>query len=439
MKRIFLTLLVHILIFSSCQKNKSEYTLLTSSPDFLRKAELKLTQVIIHDVFGPPVAARIYAYSSLAAYEALLPQYPQYRSMAGQLNEYTATPKPEVNQEYCYPLASTRAFLMVGRHWTFSGNMIDDFEKDFYESFEKVLPSDVYERSMQYGEAVAKHVIAYSLKDHYKETRGFRYTVTNQKGSWVPTPPAYMDALEPFWAKIRPMVLDSAAQFRIEGFPVYSIDSKSDCFKEAKEVYDAVKFSTEEQKEIANFWDCNPFKLNIQGHAAFATKKMSPGGHWMSIVGLTTRQAHKDFMQTAEAYLLTSIALFDGFIACWDEKYHSVRIRPETYINNEIDDQWQPLLQTPPFPEYPSGHSVVSASSAVVLTALMGDRLAFADSSEVAYGLPVRQFSSFKAAATEAAVSRLYGGIHFKSGIEDGFNQGESVGDWILNHIKTKN
>lgn len=438
MKLLFLIIAANVLILTSCQKDKSEYTSLTSNPDFLRKAERKLTQVIIHDVFGPPVAARIYAYSSLAAYEALLPMYPQYRSMEGQLNEYTATPKPEANQEYCYPLASSRAFLMVGRQWTFSGDIIDDFEKDFYKSFEDALPSDVYERSMQYGEAVAKHVISYSLKDHYKETRGFRYTVTNHKGSWVPTPPAYMDALEPFWAKIRPMVLDSAAQFRIEGFPAYSTNSNSDCFKEAKEVYEAVKFSTKEQKEIANFWDCNPFKMNIQGHAAFATKKMSPGGHWMSIVGLTTRQAHKDFMQTAEAYLLTSIALFDGFIACWDEKYHSVRIRPETYINNLIDDQWQPLLQTPPFPEYPSGHSVISASSAVVLTALMGDHLNFADSSEIAYGLPVRQYPSFKAAATEAAISRLYGGIHFKSGIDDGFSQGEFVGSWILNHIKTK-
>ncbi|WP_420154562.1 vanadium-dependent haloperoxidase [Siphonobacter sp.] len=438
MKRLPLLLLLPMLIFSSCQKNKQEYTRLTNNPEFLRKAERKLTQVIIHDVFGPPVAARIYAYSSLAAYEALLPAYPQYRSMAGQLNEYTATPKPEADQEYCFPLASSRAFLLVGRQWTFSGGMIDDFEKDFYESFEKALPSDVYDRSMQYGEAVAKHVIAYSLKDQYKETRGFRYTVTNQKGSWVPTPPAYMDALEPFWAKIRPLALDSATQFRLKGFPAYSDNPASDCYKEAKEVYEAVKFSTEEEKEIANFWDCNPFKMNIQGHAAFATKKMSPGGHWMSIVGLTTRKTQKDFMQTAEAYLLTSIALFDGFIACWDEKYRTVRIRPETYINNLIDDQWQPLLQTPPFPEYPSGHSVVSAASAVTLTAVLGDHLTFADSSELAYGLPVRQYSSFKAAATEAAISRLYGGIHFKTAIDDGFSQGESVGTWILHKIKTK-
>jgi hypothetical protein len=178
--------------------------------------------------------------------------------------------------------------------------------------------------------------------------------------------------------------------------------------------------------------------MHQQGHLMYATKKITPGGHWMGIVGLATRKAGLDMVGTAEAYALTSIGLFYGFISCWDEKYRSNLIRPETYINRYIDPSWTPTLQTPPFPEHTSGHSVISTASSVILTHLFGDNFAFADSTEIPYDLPVRHFESFKDAAAEAAISRYYGGIHFMPAIDYGVEQGRKVGEHVLAHVNTR-
>jgi len=204
------------------------------------------------------------------------------------------------------------------------------------------------------------------------------------------------------------------------------------------EVYEASVANSDEQNEIAYFWDCNPFTMNVRGHVMFATKKISPGGHWINITHISCVGAEKDFFETAEAYAYVSLALADGFIACWDEKYRSKLVRPETYINQFIDDNWLPLLQTPPFPEHTSGHSVVSTAASVTLTKLFGEDFHFVDSTEVEFGLPVRSFNSFKEASAEAAISRLYGGIHYRPAIDEGVKQGQLVGDWVISHIKTR-
>jgi hypothetical protein len=167
----------------------------------------------------------------------------------------------------------------------------------------------------------------------------------------------------------------------------------------------------------------------------FATKKISPGGHWVNITAIASRKAKADFAQTAEAYALVSMAMHDGFISCWDEKYRSSLVRPETFINRHLDEEWLPLLQTPPFPEHTSGHSVVSRACAIVLTDLYGDNFAFTDDSEVEYDLPERSYTSFLAASEEAAVSRLYGGIHYRPAIDYGVTQGEAVGRHLLSKL----
>ncbi|MDJ1500587.1 vanadium-dependent haloperoxidase [Xanthocytophaga agilis] len=428
-----------LMLVCSCKKTTSaDNQKKILAPDPLNNAVTKLTQVITHDIFSPTVASRIYMYSSVAAYEALVPLNSDYQSLTGQLKGFTAGPKPEAAQTYCFPLASVHAFMKVARTLTFSVEMYDEFENKLYEDYKDMgIPDDVFDRSIAFGDSVAAHVIRYSSKDNYKQTRGFRHTITNQPGTWVPTPPGYMDGIEPQWFKIRTLTLDSASQFKPVPPPAYNTDKNSAFFKEAQDVYDVTTHMTEEQKWIANFWDCNPFKLNVAGHVNFATKKMSPGGHWMSISNIISRQYKADIMKTAETYALVSIALFDGFISCWDEKYRSVRVRPETAINQLIDKDWTPFLQTPPFPEYTSGHSVISTASATVLTHLYGDNISFVDSTEVQYGIPPRSFKSFRQACEEAAISRLYGGIHYRSAIEVGLVQGGQVGEWVLGHIQT--
>jgi PAP2 superfamily len=435
-------IIILLAIFSiiGCRKNNENYKVEAANAQFLRNVEEQVTQVMVHDIFSPPVASRIYFYSSLAAYEAVVPGNPEYQTMTGQLKGLGEAPKPEAGKEYCFEISARTAYLKIGKALTFSANLYDEFDKKEAEKYEKLgIPSDVMERSIAFGDTIAGHILNYSKKDNYKQTRGFRYTVTQDKGTWVPTPPGYMDGVEPYWSKIRPATLDTASQFAPpKPFPYDMKNKNSPYYKQVLQVHDAIINLTDEQREIANFWDCNPFKLNVTGHAMFATKKISPGGHWMSIVNQITRAKKATTMQTAEAYLLTSIGLYDGFISCWDEKYRSKMIRPETVINMEMDKDWIPTLQTPPFPEYTSGHSVVSGASAVVLTKLYGENFAFTDSTEMQFGLPARSFKSFQQAADEASISRFYGGIHFMPALDVGLLQGKKVGEWVLTKVKTR-
>lgn len=168
-----------------------------------------------------------------------------------------------------------------------------------------------------------------------------------------------------------------------------------------------------------------------------ATKKITPGGHWMGITGIACRKANLDFNRTVDAYLRAGTGLFDGFISCWDEKYRSELVRPETLINENFDEDWMPLLQTPPFPEYTSGHSVISGAAGIMLTGVFGENFAFQDSTERVYGLPDRSYESFNAASDEAAISRLYGGIHYMPAIEIGVVQGRTLGAFIDSSLIT--
>ncbi|WP_128546635.1 vanadium-dependent haloperoxidase [Larkinella soli] len=414
-----------------------EYNAKAAEPERYHRCVKQLTDVIIHDIFSPPVASRIYSYANLAGYEAMLPGQPGYGSLAGKVKRFKASPKPEPGQEYCYSLASTKAFLTVGRALTFSGDLFDEFEKKFYEEYHEMgIPDEVYERSVAYGEAVAKHVLEFAQKDSYKQTRGFKHTVTNAEGTWVPTPPAYMEAAEPQWMKIRCWVMDTCLQFMPPRPAAYSMTKGSHFFKLADEVYQIGNNLTDEQKKIAFFWDDNAFVMNVAGHVSYASKKMTPGGHWLAITATIARQQKADFAKSVEAYTLTSFALADGFISCWDEKYRSNRIRPETVINKYIDPKWTPYLQTPAFPEYTSGHSVISAAAAEVLTILFGDNIAFTDSTENPYGHGVRNFKSFRQAAVEASNSRLYGGIHYRDALENGNIQGRRLGEYVVQRLK---
>ncbi|RDC65129.1 vanadium-dependent haloperoxidase [Adhaeribacter pallidiroseus] len=439
MKSTFTSLFVFILLLAvgGCQKKTDAATL--ANPDVMHTSVRKLTDVMVHDVFSPPVASRVYAYANIAAYEALVPGYPNYQSLAGQLKNLKNLPKPDPGQAYCYPLASLRAFLTVGRTLTFSGDLVDEFEPQVYQKYKDAgLDEEVYNRSMAFGDSIGKKIMEWADQDGYRETRGRRYTVVNNPGKWQPTPPAYMDAIEPFWFKIRPFVLDSCSQFKPAVPSTFDVRKESDFYKEVMQVYETGNALTTEQKVIASFWDCNPFVMHNTGHVMYATKKISPGGHWINIAAVASKKAKADFMKSVETYALVSIALADGFISCWDEKYRSARIRPETVINNHIDKDWAPLLQTPPFPEYPSGHSVISTAAAVTLTSLYGDKFAYSDSTEVAFGLAPRQFTSFNQAAEEAAISRLYGGIHYMPAITNGQTEGQQVGDFVISKIKTR-
>ncbi len=281
----------------------------------------------------------------------------------------------------------------------------------------------------------------WSKKDNYAQTRtAERYFVqTDVEGRWIPTPPMYGTAVEPHWMEIRTLVMDSASQFMPVRPPLFDIKNKGSVFYNAlMEVKNTGDSLTEEQKHIADFWDDNPFKMNVSGHVMFASKKFSPPGHWMNIVGIAAKKANADFGTTVAAYAETAIALFDGFISCWDEKFRSNYVRPETAINKYITDSWRPYIQTPPFPSYTSGHATVSAAAAEVMTAWFGNKLQFTDTSLLEFGIKNREILSFREAAIEAGMSRLYGGIHYRFDNEEGNKCGIKLGEFIVSTLKMR-
>lgn len=401
----------------------------------LHRAHEALTSVIVHDIFSPPVASRIYVYAHIAGYEVLNQVDDKYQSLHGQVKDFPAIPRPE--KPISYSLAGVHAFLVTGQKLIFSEPILEDSIQAIVTSYRRKTNKKIFDESLKYGQRVADAILAWAASDGYAETRKIRrYDLLKEEGKWIPTPPAYMAAVEPHWRLIRPIALDSAAQFKPPAPTPFSKEKGTPFYNMVYHVYRTGKALSPEQIEIAKFWDCNPFVVNVHGHANYATKKLSPGGHWLSIAGIASTQCGADMVQSSAAYTLTAIALFDGFISCWDEKYRSNLIRPETYINAYIDESWKPLLQTPPFPEHTSGHSVISTAAAVVLTNFFGDNFAFVDTSELGYGLGTRRFSSFMEACNEAAISRLYGGIHYLPAIEHGQSQGRKVGEMVISKIR---
>ena len=429
------------LFVSACSR---ENTPITVTPNDFHKAVDKVTEVMVHDIFSPPVASRIYAYPNIAAYEIMARENDDFTSLAGQLSQMAPIPVPDTGNTPNYRLAALIAHLEVSKTLIFSEHEIERYRDSLYQVWEKINKKEL-QVSRAYALKVASHIKNWLDTDQYKQTRTMpKFTVNaDEPARWQPTPPAYMDGIEPHWNKIRPFTLDSASQFKPVPPPVFSMEKSSGFYKELEEVYKVSIDITEkgddsEEIEIAQFWDCNPYVSVTRGHLMFATKKITPGAHWIGICKIAARKSGANFSETVYAYTKTSLAIADAFISCWDEKYRSNLIRPETLINLHFDEEWKPILQTPPFPEYTSGHSVVSGAASVVLTSIFGENFHFDDDTEVPYGLPVRSFGSFREAADEAAISRLYGGIHYRAAIEVGVNQGRNLGQYVVNKLEMK-
>lgn len=431
-----------VFIFLMGCREREDYKEVLASSELLIQANEKLTDVIVHDIFSPPVASRIYAYPAIAAYEvAVLAEPDRFISLMGQLNG--AQPLDialEPEEDYSFPLASLTAFYGVAHKLVFSEQDMIDHKEAVYERIKNAgISNSQFQNSVELGQAVADHILKYASEDNYHQSRSFeKYTIKNDPSTWKPTPPAYMEGIEPHWNKIRPFILDSSNQFSPLPPPPFDTVPESKFFLDAKMVMDSGNNLNKAQTDIAYFWDCNPYKMNVKGHVMYAEKKITPGGHWIGIAGIASKTKGLDWKETTETMAVTSLYLFDGFISCWDEKYRSVLIRPETYINLHMDEDWVPLLQTPPFPEYTSGHSVISTAASFGLTRMLGEPFHFVDSTEMKYGLGIREFDSFREAAEEAAISRFYGGIHYMPAIEQGIEQGRMVAEHIAQKINTR-
>jgi hypothetical protein len=424
-------LLICLVLGSSCQNADSDKDKVLG-PELIGWVTEAMTDIMVHDITNPPLAARFYAYASLAGYEVISQENPEIPSFHGVLNDYpevsilgnfprqhphisgilamieTAAAMQPSGQEL---LALKESFLDSCRHWGFSGRTISD--------------------AVGYGKEVSTSILAYAQQDLYKNISNYpRYTPKQEDGYWYPTPPAYFAPVEPYFNSIRPFTLERPDQFMPKPPVPFSTSMDSEFYTLMQEVYEVEL--TKENREIAAFWDCNPFALEETGHLMVGLKQISPGGHWMGITDIACRQAKLSFEQAMEITAVVAVGLTDGFLSCWDEKYRSNRIRPETAIRKYIDPSYVPLLQTPPFPEYLSGHSTISTTAATILTHYFGDNFAYTDTVEEKYQLGSRDFTSFLQASEEASISRLYGGIHFMDAIVEGQEQGRQVGKWVI-------
>ncbi|HLT79983.1 MAG TPA: vanadium-dependent haloperoxidase [Cyclobacteriaceae bacterium] len=404
----------------------------------LRENVFHLSEVMLRDGTNPPAAARFYSYSLLGAYTALLMAEDRLRDITPRLHkdpEFRYVRKPK---SFASAFAAQYTMLEVGRRIMPSGQMLSEHQQNLIREHQAAygLTERQIAQNVKFAVEVANQVLAYASTDGYGKLSTFtRYTPRKGDAYWYPTPPVYMEAVEPNWETVRPFFLESADQFTPPPATEYSNDTTSAFHQQVMEVYQVGRELTEEQRLIASFWDCNPFAVKFSGHMAIGLKKISPGGHWMGIAGIASHKKGLPLDSAVLVHTVVAMTLHDAFISCWQEKFASHRVRPETVINRYIDPDWRPLLQTPPFPEYTSGHSVASASAAVVLTHFFGDAFSFLDDTEVYFGLPERQFDSFYDASNEAAISRLYGGIHYRDACDAGVEQGRNVGDWAVRRL----
>lgn len=377
------------------------------------------------EMLAPPVAARLFGYAGVALYEAVAPGMPGYQSLAGQLNELAPLPQPDPQAAYHWPTVANAALATLFRTLLAnatgdSQRAIADLERQLEDQFALTVPADVVQHSVAQGQLVGLAVFEWVQADGFAYLNNCSYTPPSGPGLWEPTPPDFAPALQPCWGQMRPFVLrERSDECQPSVQPTYSESPISQFHQEALEVYRTVRSLTPEQEEIARFWADDPGKTG------------TPPGHSLCILTQIVNEKDLPLDIAAEAYAKLGIALADSFISCWQAKYTTNVVRPITYIQDVLEPTWNPPVTTPPFPEYTSGHSVQSGAAATVLSALFGDDLAFTDYTHDALGYAPRFFGSFSEMADEAAISRLYGGIHYRSAIEVGLEQGACIGERV--------
>lgn len=429
-----------ILIGSSCSggKSNSDNPLYNSksqpsseqSAQFLIPWMKQLFSFIESERLSPPDASRMFAYINTAIYESQVCGAPNYLTLENQLNGLSDLPRPNKEEEYDWTTVTIEAIYyvqdeMLARYLPAGVKSINDLHTSQIDERAKTVKADVMERSKKYGRELADAIITWSEGDNYEQTRYMQYKAPTREGHpeyWQPTD-FNQTALEPFWGTHRTFCVKTSEQCDINLKFQYSDDSTSEMYKQAKKVWMTDKNLTEEQRTIAQYW------------ADDAGETFTPPGHWMYIIGNFVQTEKMMLDRAAELYALAATAMADACITLWHTKYRVNLLRPKTYINEHFEPGWEPYVETPPFAGYTSGHSGFSGAAAEVLTALIGDNKSFLDSSHVKIGLLPKEFSSFRTAAAEAAVSRMYGGIHYDCDINDGLEQGKCVGTYVLNDI----
>lgn len=444
----YFIIVISFLLLESCNKdddilNNEEFLLAEEydSKVVIEWYDLIKTLTTETNGYTPPVASRAFGYISIALYEAVEKGIPDKTSLSGKLNEFEIDVDFDKTKEHHWALVANIALAEMVKYFYANTSQeryiaILELEKKYTEEFmfqikerhRNLLSSDeitmnVYNRSILLATKTVNKIISWSTIDggFDAQNNNFPSDYFPPQGTafWEPTPPDFSLALQPYWGSNRPFLTTNIDDVQPVAPPIFSDDINSTFFIRAKEVYDVVSNVTTEQIKIAEFWSDDPIT------------SATPPGHSISILNQLITQNKSNLAFSVEAFARLGIGISDAFISCWKTKYETNYPRPVTYINKYIDPNWSPILITPPFPEYTSGHSVQSGALAEIMTSLFGEEYKFSDRTHENRndidGSP-RSYNNFYEMAQEAAISRLYGGIHFKEAIELGLEQGYQIG-----------
>lgn len=428
---------------------------------------------------SPPVAARVMTYASAALYSGMSVANDRMKPISG-LNGFPRMPAAGDARldETVTAVAAVRVVLdsifadgLPTTRAAFS-RLADSLLKERTYS----VSHDVGIRSLEVGRRIGLAIVAWSHSDGFDSTRRMpaykapvgpglwindspspTFTTTNLSGTSVsidlanpanvskapntsdrsmilsPTkrvgknlPASNMAGVtEPYWGTLRPFVLLRWDECPAPPAPAYGTTPGTPLYDQAKVVFDTKVALTPEQKTTVLYWADN------------GGESGTPAGHWLAIAAQIVSEKALSAEEAARIMLATSVALSDGFVATWGYKFKYNLVRPRTFIRQTMDSTWEPTIPTPPFPEYMSGHSTVSAAAATALTQLIGT-VAFTDSTSVALGHAVRHFDSFYAASDEAGQSRIYGGIHYPVANEAGKALGRCIGAKVVERLGSK-
>jgi membrane-associated phospholipid phosphatase len=424
---------------------------------------------------SPAVASRLYAYMSIGMYAGLAAADPALPSLDGRLNGLPKLPRGGGARKYDPTLT------LIATERTLADSLFRDGLPTTRASLTRLadslrqarlafgVGSDVKERSEKIGRQTAFALIGWAHGDGFDSTRGKKYVIPVGRGLWVndsttttystqnlsgasqlivpsnptnagspgsssdrglildrrkPSGPTTLAAAnmagvtEPYWGLNRPFALKSWDECPAEPPPPYDEKPGTPLYEQAKHVYEVRKNLTPEQRTIALYWADN------------GGESGTPAGHWLSIGGQLVSEKGLSANEAAWMLAATGASIADAFIAAWGYKFKLNVVRPRTFIRATMDKNWEPAIPTPPFPEFLSGHSTVSAAAAATLTGFLGST-PFVDSTSVQVGHEVRHFDSFAAAAAEAGQSRIYGGIHYPVAN----TAGQALGRCIAEHV----
>jgi hypothetical protein len=407
-------------LVSEAQKNKKDLSsaVLTDWLDFHCKMVRSATGI-------PHVSySRHFAYTAIAAYESIVSSNSSYQSLAGQLTDLKKL--PAAPKEVYWPASLNAAYAAMMREFYASfganKNRIDSMEEVQRTSFAKAgISEKLIGNAEIYGKAIAASVLGWSGADSYNSTKEF--TPEKGEGLWEPTPPSFTAANVPYWSEKRSFTNNLFSVFSLAK-PLYASDTATDFYKMAKEVYDVSRNLTPEQRAIGLYWDDSP-----------NGKYMTVFGHWTSILNSLIKTHDLSLIKATEAFAVMSMSMHEASILAWKGKYENKVVRPITYIQKHIDKTWTPLIATPPHPEFPAAHATLSNAAAIALCAFFGETCALTDKSYIDIGMAERSYPSLQEAAKEAGYSRLYGGIHYRYSIEQGFLLGAAAANKVLKEV----